>query len=205
MPFVGISYKAVVQLRLTREKISEGRSGGHAESEYVGSSRESTWRERRHKRCKDRERKREEEQSGLGEGSYQTHRTIPSALGHRQFDERDQELKCLCRLVRDLELEARGRRQRRDRNDREMRDGSEGIDVGRDPTSPVPIHAGIVPIHKNHVDVGTTPVHKNHVDAGTVPIPENHVVIATIPILKSRVDVETIHIHADMLTGVQIL
>ena len=178
---MGISYKAVVRLRLTCEKISEGRSRGHAERVFVGSSRESTWRERRHKRCKDRECKREEEQSGLGEGSYQTHRTIPSALGHRQFDERDQELKCLCRLVRDLELEARGRRQRRDRNDREMRDGSEGIDVGRDPTSPVPIHAGIV------------------------PIPENHVVVATIPILKSRVDVETIHIHADMLTGVRIL
>ena len=79
------------------------------------------------------------------------------------------------------------------------------IDVGWDSISPVPVHAGIVPIHKNHVDVGTTPVHKNHVDAGTVPIPENHVVVATIPILKSRVDVETIHIHADMLTGVRIL
>ena len=79
------------------------------------------------------------------------------------------------------------------------------IDVGRDLTSSVPIHAGIIPIHKNHVDVGTTPVHKNHVDAGTVPIPENHVVVATIPILKSRVDVETVHIHADMLTGVRIL
>ena len=100
---VGNSNKVVVRLRPTRGKMSEEHSGGHAESGFVGSSRESTWRERRHKRCKDREREREEEQSGLGEGLYQTHRTIPGALGHRQFDERDQELERLLRLVIDLQ------------------------------------------------------------------------------------------------------
>ena len=54
------------------------------------------------------------------------------------------------------------------------------INVGRDPTSLVPVHVGIILVHKNHVDAGT------------------------IPILKSRVDVRTIHVHADMPTGVQI-
>ena len=111
---MGISYKAVVQLRLTRGKISEGCSRGHAKSRFVGSSRESTWREKRHKRREDREREREEEQSGLGEGSYQTHRIISSASGHGQFNERDQELERMRRLVRDLELETRGRHHRRD-------------------------------------------------------------------------------------------
>ena len=74
----------------------------------MGSSQDSTWRERRQKRRKDRERERREEESGLGEGSDQTHRTMSSASGHGQFDERDQELERLSRLVRDLELEARG-------------------------------------------------------------------------------------------------
>ena len=78
------------------------------------------------------------------------------------------------------------------------------IDVGRDPTSPVPIHAGIIPIHKNHVNVETTPVHKNHVDVGTVPIPENYIGVGTIPILESRVDVGIVHVHANMPTGVWI-
>jgi len=76
--------------------MSEGRSGGHAKRGSVGSSRESTWRERRQKRREDREREREEEESGLGKGSYQTHRTMSGALGHMQFDERDQELERLC-------------------------------------------------------------------------------------------------------------
>ena len=46
------------------------------------------------------------------------------ASGHMQFDERDQEQERLCRLVRDLKFEARGRRRRRDRDNREKRDGS---------------------------------------------------------------------------------
>ena len=79
------------------------------------------------------------------------------------------------------------------------------INVVKDPTSPVPIHAGIVPIHKNHVDVGTALVHKNHVNAGTVPILENHVNAGTVPILESRVDAGTIHIHANMPIEVRIL
>ena len=48
------------------------RSESFAKSGSVGSSRGSTYRERRHKRCEDRDREQEEEQSDIGEGSYQT-------------------------------------------------------------------------------------------------------------------------------------
>ncbi|XP_050255264.1 splicing factor U2af large subunit A-like [Quercus robur] len=77
--------------------MSEGRLGGQAKSGSVGSSRDSTWRERKQKMHEDRERGQGEEESGLGEG-----------------------------LVRDLELEAKGWRQRRDRDNRERRDDSVG-------------------------------------------------------------------------------
>ena len=97
-------------------KMFKGRSGGQVESESIGSSWGSTWWERRQKRHKDRERVRGEEESGLGEGSDQTHRTISGVLGHEQRNGRDQELERLHRLVMDLELEARGRRQGRNRN-----------------------------------------------------------------------------------------
>ena len=36
-------------------KMSERRSGSYVESGFVGSSRGSTWREQRHKRCEDRD------------------------------------------------------------------------------------------------------------------------------------------------------
>ena len=73
MPFVGIFYEAIVQLRLTLRKMSERHSRSYAESGLVGSSRGSTWQEQRHKRCEDRNHGQEEKQSGLGEGLYQTH------------------------------------------------------------------------------------------------------------------------------------
>jgi len=114
---MGISYKAVVQLRPTPRKMSNKRSGSHVESDLVGSSRGLTWQERRLKRREDREREQEEEQSGFGKGSYQMHRTISGASGHRQFDERDKELERLRKLVRDLELEARGGHQRKDQDE----------------------------------------------------------------------------------------
>ena len=106
--------------------MSEGRSGGHAESGSIGSSRGSTWREIRQKSHEDRERVREEKEFGLGEGSDQTLRTMSGTSGHGQRDGRDQELERLCRLVRDLELEARGWHLRRNRNNRERRDDSMG-------------------------------------------------------------------------------
>ena len=106
--------------------MSEGHSGGQAESGSIGSSRGSTWRERRQKKCEDRERVRGEEESSLGEGSDQTHRTMLRASGHGQRDGRDRELEWLRRLVMDLELEARGRCQGRNRSNRERRDDSMG-------------------------------------------------------------------------------
>ena len=68
------------------------------------------------KRREDRERELKEEQSGLREGSYQTNWTVSDASRHRQLDERNEELEWLRRLVRDLELEARGEHQMRDRD-----------------------------------------------------------------------------------------
>ena len=65
-----------------------------------------------------------------GEGSYQTQRTVSSATGHRQREERDGELERLRKLVRDLELEARGRHRRRDRDDQERRVDSGGNRYG---------------------------------------------------------------------------
>ena len=53
------------------------------------------------------------------------YRTMFGALRRNRFDrrdeeleQRDEELECLRRLVRDLELEARGRRRRRDHKER---------------------------------------------------------------------------------------
>ena len=104
--------------------MSRGQSGSYVESGSRRSSRGSTWRERRQKRREDGEYK-EQGQSGLREGSFQTYRTMSGTSGRTRFNRRDQELKqkdkelkCLCRLVRDLELEARGRHRRRDHEDR---------------------------------------------------------------------------------------
>ena len=91
-------------------KISKEHSRGHAESESAGSSRGSTWRERRQKRHEDQERELAKGQFGLGEGLYQTLRTVLGAIEHDQHDERDQEIEQLRRLVRDFELEGRNRR-----------------------------------------------------------------------------------------------
>ena len=65
-------------------KMSEGHSGGHAESGSTGFSRGSTWWEWRQKRRENRERERAEEQSGLGKGSYQTLRMVSGATRHDQ-------------------------------------------------------------------------------------------------------------------------
>ncbi|KAK9989208.1 hypothetical protein SO802_029447 [Lithocarpus litseifolius] len=120
----------MVQLRLTFGKMSERRSGSHAESGSEGSSRGSSWQEQRHKRREDRDREQKEEWPSLGEGSYQTHRTISGASGHGQFDERNEKLEQLRRLVRDLELEAGGGHRRRDRDHWERRSDSGGNRYG---------------------------------------------------------------------------
>ena len=86
----------------------EGQPGSYAESGSKRSSRGPKWRERRQKRCEDREPE-EEGKSDLGEGSFQTYRTMSGASGRNRFDrkddeleQRDEELECLRRLVRDL-------------------------------------------------------------------------------------------------------
>ena len=116
---MGISYNAVVLLRLKPGTMSDRLSESYAKSGSVGFFWGSTWRERRHKRCEDRDHEQDEERSGLGEGSYQTHRTMLGASGYGQFDEREEELERLHKLVRDLELEARGRRPRGNRDNQE--------------------------------------------------------------------------------------
>ena len=60
---------------------------------------------------------KEEGWSGLGEGSFQTYRTMSDASGCNHFGGMDEELERLCRLVRDLELEAKGRRRGKDHED----------------------------------------------------------------------------------------
>ena len=96
--------------------MSTKRSESFAENGLVGSFRGSTWQERRHKRRENRNREQEEERSSIGEGLYQTHWIMSGALGHGQFDEKDEELERLRKLVRDLELEAKGKHRRRDRD-----------------------------------------------------------------------------------------
>ena len=51
---------------------------------------------------------------------------MPAAARHRQFDKRDEELERLRRLVRDLEVEAKGKNWRVDRGNQEKRSNSEG-------------------------------------------------------------------------------
>ena len=110
--------------------MSKRHSGGHAESGSVRSSRGSSWRERKQKEREDREPDRQEEMSGTGGGSYQTQRTVSGATRYRQRVERDEELERLRRLVKDLELEVRGRRRRRNRDDQQREAGIRGNRYG---------------------------------------------------------------------------
>ncbi|XP_075661761.1 uncharacterized protein LOC142631475 [Castanea sativa] len=93
--------------------MSGSRLGSYAESGSRGSLWGSTWRERRQKRQENRWHE-EAEESGLGEGSFQTLRTASGASDCKRLDRRDRELERLRGMVRDLELQARGRRRRRD-------------------------------------------------------------------------------------------
>ena len=95
----------------------ERHSGDHVGTGSEGSSRGSSWRERRQKEREDRRHDQLEVMSSMGEGSYQTQRTVSGAMGRRQREEWDEELKRLRRLVKGLELEVRGRRRGGDRND----------------------------------------------------------------------------------------
>ncbi|KAK9986658.1 hypothetical protein SO802_031609 [Lithocarpus litseifolius] len=111
-------------------KMSRRQSGSYTKSGSGGSSWGSSWQERRQKRHEDREYEQGEEQSGLGMRLFQTHRTVSGASRHERFDKRDEELKRLRSLVRDLELEARGRHRRRDRKERAEGSASVGGGYG---------------------------------------------------------------------------
>lgn len=87
-------------------KMLDHHSGSYTVSGSGGSSWSSSWRERRYKRNKDRRREQDGEHSGSGEGSSQTYRSVSDVSQHEHRDRRDQELECLRRLVKDLELKA---------------------------------------------------------------------------------------------------
>ena len=55
---------------------------------------------------------------------------MSGASGYGQFDERDEELEWLRKLVRDLELEAKGKRQREDQDNQEGGSTSQGDRYG---------------------------------------------------------------------------
>ena len=93
--------------------MSERHSRSYAESGSRGSSWGSSWQERSYKKDEDPRYEQAEEHFGPEEGSFQTYRSMSGASVHECFDRRDEELKRLRRLVRDLEIEARGRRRRR--------------------------------------------------------------------------------------------
>ena len=72
--------------------------------------------------------------------------------------------------------------------------------------NPTFVHAGIIPVHKNHADAEFTHIPENHVDAGTILILESHNDAEVTLIPENHVNVGTVHIHvhAGMLTGVWI-
>ena len=80
---------------------------------------------------------------------------MSGASEHERFDERDEELERLCGLVRDLELEVRGRRRGRDHDFLERK----GLLVGEVATepghiSPVPFNTGSVHV-RGSMQIGT--------------------------------------------------
>ena len=82
---IGVVYRNLLQscgsTETHAQKMFERHLGSYVENASGGSSRGSTWRERRHKRREDKDREQKGERSGLREGSYQTHWTMSGALG----------------------------------------------------------------------------------------------------------------------------
>lgn len=105
-------------------KMSDHHSGSYIANGSGGSSRSSNWREIRYKRNEDRKRKWDGEYSSSREGSSQTYQLVSDVSEYEHRDRRDQELECLRRLVRDLELEAQGRRRRRNHDEHAERSAS---------------------------------------------------------------------------------
>ena len=78
------------------------------------------------------------------------------------------------------------------------------ISVEGNPVNRAHIHAGIIPVHKNHADVEVTHIPENHANIGTILILESHGDAEVTLIPKNHVDIGTVHVHAGMLTGVRI-
>ena len=114
-------------------KMSRRHLESYAESGSRGSLRGSSWRERRPKRDEDHRYEQEKDHSSLGEESFRTYRLMSGTSGYEHFEKRDEELERLHKLVRDLELEARCRRQKRDREERVERSASLGGSHGQVP------------------------------------------------------------------------
>ena len=114
---MGISYSAVVLPRFSWPNMSNHRLASYVDNESGGSSRSSSWRERSYKRNGDRRSERDEGHSSSGEWSSQIYRSMFEVSEQEQSDRRDQDLECLCKTVRGLELEVWGKRRRRDRDE----------------------------------------------------------------------------------------
>ena len=99
------------------KSMSNHHSEIYASSGFGGLSRGLSWRERRHKRNKDRRYEWGEEHSGSRKGSSQTYQLASKVFKQRHLDRLGQDLECLRRLFRNLELEVRGRHQRRIRGE----------------------------------------------------------------------------------------
>ena len=55
------------------------------------------------------------------------------------------------------------------------------INVGGNPTNPVHVHVGIIPIHKNHANAEATLIPENRVDIGTVHVRVGMLIGVRIP------------------------
>ena len=97
--------------------MSKWHSTSYAANGSRGSYWGFSWREKRYKRNEDWSCERGREHCGSKEGSSQTYRSMSDIPEHEHHDRRDQELERLCRMVRDLELEVRGRRRWRNRDE----------------------------------------------------------------------------------------
>ena len=105
----------------------------------------------------------------MGEGSYQTQRTISGVTGRRQREERDEEFEQLLRLVRGLDLEVRGRRQKGEETEmtNSRRSATEEIDIGRDLISPDLGYNEVVHIPGKPISTETVHIRGGLEDIGT--------------------------------------
>ena len=125
---MGISYVAVVLPRFIRAKCLRDTLGVMPKVALGDLLGDPLGRKESRRGAKTRSMAKRKSSLVLGKGSFQTHWTLSGASGHDRFDRRDEELERLRRLVRDLELEARGMHRKRDRDERA--EGSASVEGG---------------------------------------------------------------------------